>query len=1137
MYKQSNGISSLPKRFDGEDDSYVFPDLIDQSQGEVIDDNLIDPVLDPAYVADPVGTRAKLDQLKNSAPDIWDQIKGLPSKVLDGYLKKKTNADGSLDLLSIGKDLLSGGAALAAYNSASQPVKPTGYTGGIPKLTAVRGRADDPTAGYRAGQGGHQYFTGNRFANLAADQSGSEGLAAIRAQIEQERLRLNEQNAARARAYAAANPAYKSTDINSDKFFGRTDADNLATSTIGQRTNAGTLLSNVDKTVTDTVKGGTGTDTVAGGNKTDKIAAGKFDPKNPDHMAAVAQFGKALQDMVASGNESGAKNFYNEKQKALGFTDAELAPYLLGGKFNATQIDQWKTNPAVSPTGIAAVKPATQQSVIDQFGQGLQSLISSGNEAGAKNLYNQKQKELGFTDAQMASSLLGGKFNADQIGQWKSTPAATGDKFNAANPAQAGIISQFGQGIQSLISSGNEAGAKNLYNQKQKEYGFTDAEMASSLLGGKFNADQINSWKSTPAATGDKFNAANPAQAGIISQFGQGIQSLISSGNEAGAKALYNQKQKEYGFTDAEMAPLLLNGQFKPDQISAWKTAPVATAPTGIPPAPTAPAPTVASPALSTATNVNGIAGITPAVTGAIPSMTREAAPAPTVPVSNIGLAQVKTNMFDPTNTGNLQAATQLGQGLRDLIAGGNEAGARDLLNQKQQQFGLSNEDVSKYVLGGSFDPNQVAAWKAGPANSDVGLVNTKPVAGQTTQSMAGGGMTSHNGKYLQGATDGMADKIPGTIDGIQPARLAHGEFVIPADVVSHLGNGNSDAGAQQLYKMMDKIRMARTGNKKQGKRINPNKFMPGGLADLQSYAAGGTIHFAAGDTVPAGVSGVEQNLSSWAGPYVTNMLGQGQALAEEEMYNPQFYQGELTAGDSALQQQAYYNAANLSTPTSIGTAANTAGTAAKLMGGLSYQPGDIAPFMSPYTQGVTDVANKEAQRNADIAATQRRAGAVSVGAFGGSRQAIQDAEADRNLAMIKNANTTKGLQDAFTAAQNASQFGATYGLNALQGATNAASTQGQLGGLQNQTGLANLSTQLTAGNQQQATKQAGLTADQAMFNEQKTEPFKMVQYQQSLLQGLPITAQSYSMINNPITAAAGAAGTVNKLFSGSNNG
>jgi hypothetical protein len=80
--------------------------------------------------------------------------------------------------------------------------------------------------------------------------------------------------------------------------------------------------------------------------------------------------------------------------------------------------------------------------------------------------------------------------------------------------------------------------------------------------------------------------------------------------------------------------------------------------------------------------------------------------------------------------------------------------------------------------------------------------------------------------RYLNGATDGMADKIPARIDGDQEARLSHGEFVIPADVVGHLGNGNSEAGAQRLYSMMDKIRKARTGTTKQGKQINPDKFL-----------------------------------------------------------------------------------------------------------------------------------------------------------------------------------------------------------------------------------------------------------------------------------------------------------------------
>lgn len=90
-----------------------------------------------------------------------------------------------------------------------------------------------------------------------------------------------------------------------------------------------------------------------------------------------------------------------------------------------------------------------------------------------------------------------------------------------------------------------------------------------------------------------------------------------------------------------------------------------------------------------------------------------------------------------------------------------------------------------------------------------------------------GGLMNLAKGRYLNGSTDGMADKIPANIEGRQPAKLSHGEFVVPADVVSHLGNGNSEAGAKRLYDMMDKIRHARTGTKKQGKQINPNKYLP----------------------------------------------------------------------------------------------------------------------------------------------------------------------------------------------------------------------------------------------------------------------------------------------------------------------
>lgn len=104
-------------------------------------------------------------------------------------------------------------------------------------------------------------------------------------------------------------------------------------------------------------------------------------------------------------------------------------------------------------------------------------------------------------------------------------------------------------------------------------------------------------------------------------------------------------------------------------------------------------------------------------------------------------------------------------------------------------------------------------------------------VVGETPAYAQGGvsdlGSYSDGGRMLKGAGDGMSDSIPGVIAGKRPARLADGEFVVPADVVSHLGNGSTDAGAKQLYRMMDKVRAARTGTRKQGRQINPRRFMP----------------------------------------------------------------------------------------------------------------------------------------------------------------------------------------------------------------------------------------------------------------------------------------------------------------------
>jgi hypothetical protein len=99
--------------------------------------------------------------------------------------------------------------------------------------------------------------------------------------------------------------------------------------------------------------------------------------------------------------------------------------------------------------------------------------------------------------------------------------------------------------------------------------------------------------------------------------------------------------------------------------------------------------------------------------------------------------------------------------------------------------------------------------------------------SGGIMQASLGGYAAGGNPRLLRGPGDGMSDGIPASIGGRQPARLADGEFVVPADVVSHLGNGSTEAGAKKLHGMMDKVRVDRTGKKKQAPAVKPNKYIP----------------------------------------------------------------------------------------------------------------------------------------------------------------------------------------------------------------------------------------------------------------------------------------------------------------------
>jgi len=137
------------------------------------------------------------------------------------------------------------------------------------------------------------------------------------------------------------------------------------------------------------------------------------------------------------------------------------------------------------------------------------------------------------------------------------------------------------------------------------------------------------------------------------------------------------------------------------------------------------------------------------------------------------------------------------------------------------------------YATGGTVQSGGVRDLYGTPDNQPTmssglggfGLGRLNDLAGEQARTQAQTYGYAKGG-YLNGQGDGMSDSIPATIEGKQPARLADGEFVIPADVVSHLGNGSSKAGSKRLYAMMQKVRKARTGNSRQGKQINPNNYL-----------------------------------------------------------------------------------------------------------------------------------------------------------------------------------------------------------------------------------------------------------------------------------------------------------------------
>jgi hypothetical protein len=258
--------------------------------------------------------------------------------------------------------------------------------------------------------------------------------------------------------------------------------------------------------------------------------------------------------------------------------------------------------------------------------------------------------------------------------------------------------------------------------------------------------------------------------------------------------------------------------------------------------------------------------------------------------------------------------------------------------------------------------------------------------------------------------------------------------------------------------------------------------------------------------------TGIESSLSNWAGPYVTEMLGRGMALASQPY---EAYTGQLTAGPSQLQQQAFQGIAGLAIPT-------------EQMGAFTPQSftteGTAQSYMNPYIQQALQPQLDELRRQTDLARIEQAGRLSRAGAYGGGRQAVMESELDRAYLDKAAQVTGKGYADAYNAA--ATQF------NAEQARQQSAQELANLYGMQA------LQRQADLGAAQRAIEGEGIAADIKQFEQELAFPYKQNTYLASLLQNLPLKSQDYtyaepSQLTQMLAGSGGVSGLYNQIFGG----
>lgn len=235
--------------------------------------------------------------------------------------------------------------------------------------------------------------------------------------------------------------------------------------------------------------------------------------------------------------------------------------------------------------------------------------------------------------------------------------------------------------------------------------------------------------------------------------------------------------------------------------------------------------------------------------------------------------------------------------------------------------------------------------------------------------------------------------------------------------------------------------------------------------------------------------------------PYVANVLQKGNALVNTPMPT---YTGQLTAGPSSYQNQAWQGLSNLTLPSTLTQSGQNLQDIQQKAQNVSFDPSKIGQYMNPYLQQSLNPQLEEARRQSQITQLANQAKATQAGAYGGGRSAIMEAETQRNLGTNLANITGQGYKTAYDEAMKAAQYGTDVGLRGLQQATTANQAAGNIGAQEAQYGLQNLQALGTAGNVQQGQNQAALNAQYNEYLRQLKYPQDILKFQQGIIQGMP---------------------------------